>query len=67
MTFTNRPENVLNLQIFPIYSLGKNPRNSPFSVVELYEGKVAEIRDFANSNSYSSNTKERESQVHMAN
>ena len=25
---------------------GKNPRNSPFSVVELYEGKVAEIRHF---------------------
>ena len=32
--------------ISDIYSLGKNPRNSPFSVVELYEGKVAEIRDF---------------------
>ena len=26
--------------------IGKNPRNSPFFVVELYEGKVAEIRDF---------------------
>ena len=26
--------------------LGKNPRNSPFSVVELYEGKVPENRDF---------------------
>ena len=46
MTFTNRPETVLNEQIFPIYSLGKNPRNSPFPVVELYEVKVAEIRDF---------------------
>ena len=46
MTITNRPETVLNKQIFPIYSLGKNPRNSLFSVVELYEGKVAEIRDF---------------------
>ena len=32
--------------IIPIYSLGKNPRNSPFSVVELYEGKVPENRDF---------------------
>ena len=46
MTFTNRPETVLKKQIFTIYSLGKYPRNSPFSVVELYEGKVAEIRDF---------------------
>ena len=44
--FHDRPETVLNQQISPIYSLGKHPRNSPFSVVELYEGKVAEIRDF---------------------
>ena len=46
LLLTNRPETVLNKQIFPIYSLGENPRNSPFSVVELYEVKVAEIRDF---------------------
>ena len=26
--------------------IGKKSQNSPFSVVELYEGKVAEIRDF---------------------
>ena len=26
--------------------IGKKSRNSPFSVIELYEGKVAEIRDF---------------------
>ena len=26
--------------------IGKNPRNSPFSVVELYEGQFMEIRDF---------------------
>ena len=46
VTFTNRPETVLNLQIIPIYFLGKNARISPFSVVELYEGKVPERRDF---------------------
>ena len=40
MTFTNRSETVLNQQIIPIYSLGKNPRNSLFSVGELYEGKI---------------------------
>ena len=26
--------------------IGKKSQKSPFSVVELYEGKVAEIRDF---------------------
>ena len=47
--------------------IGKNPRNSPFSVVELYEAKSRKYVIFATSNGYSSTTKERESQVHMAN
>ena len=38
--------NCAELTDISIYSLGKNSRNSPFSVIELYEGKVAEIRDF---------------------
>ena len=42
MTYTNRSETVLKLQIIPIYFLGENHRNSPFSVVELFEGKVVE-------------------------
>ena len=46
MTFTNRPENCAELTDISDIFIGKNPRNSPFSVVELYEVKVAEIRDF---------------------
>ena len=31
---------------FPYIPFGENPRNSPFSVVELYEGKIQNRRNF---------------------
>ena len=46
MTITIRPTNCAELTDIADIFIGKNPRNSPFSVVELYEGKVAEIHDF---------------------
>ena len=67
MTITNRPETVLNLQIFPIYSLGKNPEILLFPLLSYTRAKSRKYVIFATSNGYSSNTKERESQVHMAN
>ena len=47
----------LKSQIILIYFLGKNPRNSLFSVVEFFEGKVLERRFFFSiSNGYNSKT-----------
>ena len=45
--------------------LGKKSRNSPFSVVELYEGKSRKYVISSTFNGYNSKTKEREFQVHI--
>ena len=47
--------------------IGKKSLKFSFFRCWVIRGQVAEIRDFATSNGYSSNTKTRESQVHMAN
>ena len=46
--------------------IGKKSQKFSFFVIELYEAKSRKYVIFATSNGYSSNTKERESQVHMA-